>query len=114
MKVDVADDEMAGAGDPEERGGVEDVRADDPRHRERVDEHHHQPEVRAAADRGDPDDEAEDGAGAERDQLVAAAHDERRLARLNPSLHERLGEEAGAAADERHADRVAEDRLRVR
>ena len=98
----------------EEGGGVEDVCADDPRQRERVDHDHHEAEVGAAPDRGEADDEAEHGAGGEGDQLVAAAHDEGRLARLHPAFHERLGEEADAAADERDADRIAENRLRAR
>ena len=92
---------------------MEDVRADDPRHRERVDEHHHEPEVRAAADRSEPDDEAEDRAGRDRDQLVAAGHDERSVARLHAAFHQRLREEAAAAADQRGADGIAEDRLCV-
>ena len=48
---DVAGDDVAEAGDPEQRGGVHDVGADDLRHRQREEEHHRQPEERAAADR---------------------------------------------------------------
>ena len=92
---------------------MEDVRADDPRHREGIDEHHHQSEIGAAAHRGDADDEAEDRAGGERDELVAATHDERRLARLHPALHQRLGEEAAPTSDQRSADGIPENRLRV-
>ena len=79
-------DEMAEAGDPQQRGGVEDVRADDPRDRQRIDHHHHETEERAAADGREADDEAEDGADDDCADLVLALQDERRFARLDPRL----------------------------
>ena len=90
---------------------MEDVRADDLRQRQRIDEHHHEPEEGAAADRGEADDEAEDGADGRRDQLVAAREQERRVGRLDPAPDDPLEEEAEPAGDERRADRVAHDRV---
>ena len=105
--VDVAADHVPDAGDPEERGRVEDVGADDLRHRQRIDEHHHEAEERAAADRGEPDDEAERRRRSSTAMhLVAPAQDERRVARLHAALDERLREEAEPADDERGADRI--------
>src|SRR5918995_409545 len=92
--------EVAGAGDPEEGGGVEDVRADHLRRREREDEQHHEPEEGAAADRGQTDDEAADRAGEEGDLLVPTREQERRVA-LRSARDERLHGEADAACDER-------------
>ena len=111
--VDVAADHVPDAGDPEERGRVEDVGADDLRHRQRIDEHHHEPEERAAADRRQADDEAEDRADDHREHLVAPAEDERPVVRLDAARDERLREEAETARDERAADGVALDRLRA-
>ena len=54
-------------GHPEQRGGVEDVRADDLRRAQREDDQHRQPEEDAAADRGQADDEAAEDA--DRDAL---------------------------------------------
>ena len=110
-QVDVAGDEVAEAGDPEQRRRVEDVGADDLRQREREDEHHHEPEEGAAADRGQADDEAAGRAEREGDQLVAALEDERRVVGLDAALDERLGDEPAAADHERGADRVGLDVL---
>ena len=71
VQVDVAGDEVAEAGDVEERGRVEDVRADDLVGAEREDEQHRQPEERPAADRGQADDEAADDADRDRGDAVA-------------------------------------------
>src|SRR5206468_2577837 len=111
VQVDVAADEMSDPGDPQERGGVEDVGADDLRHRERVDEHHHEPEEGPAPDRGEADDEAEDSADRDGDHLVAPGQDEGTVAGPDAALDERFGEEAEAARDERGADRIALDIL---
>src|SRR5690348_1381555 len=82
MQVDVALDEMADAGDPEQGSGVEDVRADDLRHGERVDHHHHETEEGSAADGGQADDEPEDRADQHGPDLVLPSQHERRVARL--------------------------------
>ena len=100
--VDVAPDHVPDAGDPEQRRGVEDVGADDLRHRQRIDEHHHETEEGAAADRREADDEAEDRADDHGEDLVAARENERQVARLDAALDERLRKEADAARDDRY------------
>src|SRR5579864_1250816 len=112
--VDVAGDHVPDARDPEQCGRMEDVGGDDLRHRQRIDEHHHEPEEGAAADRGEADDEAEDRADQDGDDLVAPREDERQVARPDAALDQRLCEEADAAGDERGADRIALDRLGAR
>ena len=114
MVVDVTGDHVTDARDPQERGGVEDVGADDLRHRQRVDEHHHEPEERAAADRGEADDEAEHGADRDGEHAVAIREQKRRVRGLDAARDKRLDEEPDAARDERRADGVALDRLRAR
>src|SRR5438105_4677275 len=74
VQVDLAEREVAEAGHPEQSGGVEDVRADDPARRERVDEQHHEPEERPAADRREPDDEAAEEDDQDRRHQRPAAH----------------------------------------
>src|SRR6266545_611721 len=110
--VDVAADHVADAGHPQQCGGVKDVGADDLRHGQRIDEHHHETEERAAADRREPDDEPEYRADHDREDLVAATQDERAVARLDAALDEGLREEAEPTGDERSADGIALDRLR--
>src|SRR5438876_3065445 len=107
VEVDVALHEVSEARDPQQRGGVEDVRADDLRDRQRIDHHHHEAEERAAADGGEPDDEAEDGPEQHRPNLVLPLHDERRVTGLDAPFDECLGNEARRAEHERGPDRVA-------
>jgi hypothetical protein len=102
---------VAEAGDPEQCCGVEDVGADDLGQRQREDEHHDQPEERAAADRGQADDEAADGADRERDEAVAAGEQERCVVRLHAALDEGLRDEPDTADHERNTDRVRLDVL---
>ena len=97
MKIDVALDEMPEARDPEQRCGVEDVRADDLRDRQRVDHHHHEPEERAATHRGQADDETERGADQNGEDLVPAPQDERRVIGLHAALDERLRDQTRRA-----------------
>src|SRR5438034_4436435 len=107
VQVDVAANQVTEACYPQQRGGVEDVRADDLRNRQREDEHHHEPEERAAADGRQTDDEAEHGAHGRGDRLVAGLKEEWRVARLDAALDERLRDQAKPAEHERHADGVA-------
>ena len=65
-QVDVAGDEVAETGDPEQRGRVEDVGADHLRRAQREDDQHRQPEEDARADRGQADDEAAEEADRDR------------------------------------------------
>src|SRR5881394_553386 len=90
VEVDVALHEVADARDPEQGSRVEDVGADDPRDRQRVDHHHHEPEERPAADGRQPDDVAENGAEDHCAHLVLSLHHEAGLAGLHAALDERL------------------------
>src|SRR6266480_3957531 len=80
MQVDVALDEVPEACDPQERGGVEDVRSDDARDRQGIDHHHHEAEERPAADGRQPDDVTEHGPDDHGADFVLPRHDEARLA----------------------------------
>jgi hypothetical protein len=62
------------AGDVEQGGGMEDVRADDLVRTQRKDEQHRQSEERPAADRGQTDDEPADKADRDRGDSVAPDH----------------------------------------
>src|SRR5205807_6432058 len=90
---------------------MKDVRADDLRDREWIDQHHHEPEESAAANRCQADDEAENGADQDRTDLVFAREDERGVIRLDTALDERLRDESRRPEDERGADRIALGRL---
>jgi hypothetical protein len=71
----------------------------DPRDGQRIDHHHDETEERAAAHRrSEAHDEAEDGTDHDGANFVLTLQDEACLARLHPSLDERLGNEAGGAS----------------
>src|SRR5205823_5693105 len=106
-----AREEVAEAGDPEQRGRVEDVRADDLRDRQREHEHHHEPEERAAPDRSQAHDEPADCAERERDYAIAPLEQERRVIGLDAALEDRTVEdvrpdrERRLEAEDDHEDR---------
>ena len=103
----------ASAGNPQQRGRMEDVRAHDLRGRQREDEQHHEREERPAADRRQPDDEPSGRAQREGDQVLPATEQERRVVRLDAAADEGLGEEAEAAEHERRADDDPRERVDV-
>src|SRR3954447_13604831 len=82
------------------------------RQRQRENEHHHEPEERPAADRGQAYDEAARCAERKRDQPVAPRQQERSVVGLHSTLDEGLGDEGHPADHERCTDRVGLDRLR--
>src|SRR5438105_4352971 len=113
VEVDRAEREVAESGDPEQRGGVEDVGPHDPARRERVDEQHHEPEERPATDRREADDKAAEEAEPEGDRLVPAGEDGKLLSSIRPRAQERLRKESRPAQEERHSDGLRLDRLRA-
>ena len=101
---------MADAGDPEQGGGMEDVRADDLLRRQRVDQQHRQPEERPRADGRQPDHEAANRADQNRDHPVPPAEQERRI--VGAPRNERLREETGASEDQRTPHNASHRRIR--
>src|SRR5690348_5250044 len=108
--VDVAGDEVPEACDPEQSGGVEDVRADDLVGPQREDEQQRQPEEHAAADGCQPDDVAAEEADEHGCDLVASAHDECAVADL-AHADGGLQQHAERAEQQRRAEDLAFRRL---
>ena len=77
-----------------------------------IGEEHREPEERPRADRGEADDEAAEGADRDRDQPCRAVERWNGASSLC-RLDERLGEEAGAAEDQRAADDLLQRRHAV-
>ena len=103
--VDVAVDQRCEARDPEQHCRVEHVGADDLLRGQREEEQHREAEERPRADRGQADDEPAARADRDREELVAAGEDERRVARV--AVDVRLQQEADAADDQRDRRRRA-------